>query len=197
MTRLVARCSKRERHPGAKHHDEFIGTARVYQSWLIDECGEYIETISECDDLIERPGRDTYACAVAGCDGDVTWVDLDAAGQNKAWLATFGACTCDDAGTCGWCQIPCAACGRAHNAAPICDCEDGPKAPTIDQVFEAWCRTGMKQAASTEGIGTIIIRWQIRQIAHPEQETLMKVIQHWLRAGAPNAATWFDNVFPR
>jgi len=47
--------------------DIFSATAHVAQSWMIDEDGSFMELISDCTDVIHRPGLDdVWECL--GCE---------------------------------------------------------------------------------------------------------------------------------
>ena len=49
--------------------DRFHVTAHVAQDWEVDEYGFFIENISECTEVIHRPGdEDIWNCANCGYD---------------------------------------------------------------------------------------------------------------------------------
>ena len=49
--------------------DEFTVTAHVAQTWKVDADGNFLETISECDQVTHRPDEDDlWTCARCGFD---------------------------------------------------------------------------------------------------------------------------------
>jgi hypothetical protein len=76
------RCTKRDQHH-ADAADYFFASAEVSQVWIVDAEGNWISTAEDCSSVLQKPERDRYECAVAGCDGEVEWV-IDAERQINA-----------------------------------------------------------------------------------------------------------------
>ncbi len=50
-------------------HTEFVVTAHVTQDWLVDERGNFIKAISECDEVTHHPDdEDIWRCDKCGYD---------------------------------------------------------------------------------------------------------------------------------
>ena len=50
---------------------KFIVTAHVTQDWLVDGDGNYLETLSECEEVTHRPDdEDVWICSKCGYDFD-------------------------------------------------------------------------------------------------------------------------------
>jgi len=52
--------------PKSKRHKQFITTAHVLEEWLVDEHGEYMQTLS-CLETTHKPDIDnTWTCKTCG-----------------------------------------------------------------------------------------------------------------------------------
>ncbi len=59
MTKKCPRCSC----------TEFIVTAHVTQTWRVDKDGDFINTVTECDEVTHKPDdADVWVCADCGFD---------------------------------------------------------------------------------------------------------------------------------
>ena len=48
---------------------KFVVTAHVTQSWIVDENGNYIKTLQECEEITHNPDDDdVWACNECGYD---------------------------------------------------------------------------------------------------------------------------------
>ena len=78
MTRKYARCSKAAEHPADDATaGAFLTTATVIEGWRVDQFGEFLDTTDGCIDVLSKPDRDCFDCAVDNCDGEVEWIYAD------------------------------------------------------------------------------------------------------------------------
>ena len=77
MSKLMARCPKSAGHKGEPYDGTFETTADVVQGWRVDAYGEFIETTEECVDVLHRPEKENFFCAVEECGENAEWFDLD------------------------------------------------------------------------------------------------------------------------
>lgn len=55
--------------PNNPEHKKFYASAHVVQSWKVDEYGNYLETVNECDQVTHSPGHeDIWTCAECGAE---------------------------------------------------------------------------------------------------------------------------------
>jgi hypothetical protein len=58
--------------PKNPQHQRFITTAHVMQEWAVDPEGEFLEEITACLDVTQKPNvGNTWTCAICGEEAEV------------------------------------------------------------------------------------------------------------------------------
>jgi len=61
--------------PKDKLHRRFITTAHVTQEWIVNEHGDWEETIAECIDIVAGPTKgNIWECEICGSEADVFYI---------------------------------------------------------------------------------------------------------------------------